>query len=133
MRSALPLAASLLSFVLAGCAGGSDFSASHITGSFKDADQRYTNNVNGLEDTSKTINVPAGTSKLTVKALYTVNGIANFELKNPAGVSQKKDDVQGQKNADDPSWYEAPNPVVGGWTLKIHAEGQVVYAFWIYY
>jgi hypothetical protein len=115
--------------LMAGCMGGAD----GITDRYKDADKRFTNAVGGMEQTTKTVSVPAGTSSLTVKASYSVGGTASFTLKNPSGGTVNQDSGSGGKVVEDDQWYTTSNPQTGDWTLTISVQGGATYAFGFYY
>lgn len=118
---------------LAGCTSEDSFSASAIQKSHQDAEKRYFNEVGGMDQTTQTINVPVGASKLTVKAHYSTGGLSSFALQNPAGQSEKEDSAVGGKNVQDDSWYVTNNPTPGNWQFSIEISGGGTYSFGFYY
>lgn len=119
--------------VLAGCTAEDSISPTAIQKSYTDADYRAYNRVGGAEDTTKTVNVPVGAPKLTVKAIYEVGGASTFTLKTPAGTTVKSDDIAGSKELKDDQWYVTNNPLAGDWKLEIEIAGSGDYAFGFYY
>ena len=107
--------------------------AKAISDEYKDADKRFANQVGGVEQTTKTVTVPAGAKSLVVKAAYSVGGVATFELEDPSGRSVKKDSITGGKETRDASWFELGSPAAGDWKLRIDVSGGAEYAFGFYY
>lgn len=119
--------------LLSGCAAEDEITPAKIENAYKDADKRYYNSVGGVEDTTKVADVPAGATKLTVKAIYDIGGVYEFTLKNPAGRVEKEEESAGGKTTNDPEWYVTSNPLVGQWRLEIEIAGGGQYAFGFYY
>lgn len=123
----------VLTASLAGCAAEDEITAAKIEKSYKDAPKRFYNSVGGAEDVTQTINIPAGKAQLTIKAIYSVGGAADFTLKNPAGQVEKRDETAGSKQVESDEWYSTTNPTPGAWKFQIEIAGSGQYAFGFYY
>lgn len=124
--------------VLGGCTdqgsvGDSGGGSASIASAYTDAPKRYYNSVSGSEDVTKTVTIPAGTTRLTVKAMYEVAGSAEFSLVDPLGRQQAHDAIGGSKYQKTDSWFRGDAPVAGDWTFHIEVGGSAEYAFGFYY
>jgi hypothetical protein len=128
MKTAMWIGVLVTAMMISGCTASAD-----ITNKYKDADRRYSNQVGGQEVSEKTVDVPAGVTKLVVKAAYNVGGQAAFILKDPSGTVIKNDNVNGGVSKDDDNWYSKSTPTPGTYKLSININGGATYAFGFYY
>lgn len=85
--------------------------------------------VGGEKVESKTVKVPAGSSRFVVSAKFSVAGEGNFKLYDPAGRVVKSDGASGSASVNNDEWYAVDDPRAGTWQLKVDVSGSASYHF----
>lgn len=104
-----------------------------IAEQYKDAPNHYYNKVAGSDSSSRTIKINPGTAAFRVKAMYEVDGSAQFSLNDPLGMNKKSDNVAGSKQVRTESWFVVSSPTPGDWRFTASVGGSAEYAFGFYY
>jgi len=125
----LPVAAAAL--LLAGCLDDTA-PAAPPPRLYGDAQAVFADSVADRQSAERSYVVPEGKGLLLIRATYTVNGTAEFDLTDPNGVKRQSEDVDEAKTADNVTWAQIRNPEPGGWTLSVKVAGSARYAFGFY-
>ncbi len=100
---------------------------------YSDADARYSNHLDGEEDSLRTIPLEAGTQRLKVKLAYDIDGEVTFRLRDPTHRTVALEDFDGTKTFREDGWYVIDDPIPGDWRLDIQVDGHGSYAVGFYH
>lgn len=100
----------------------SEVSARDIKRAFRDADPRYSNFIDGDEDSKRSINVDWRDDTLRVGLVHHIEGDVEIQLRNPLGILIAEEQFDGRKEMNEEEWYSVEDPMPGDWTLSIEID-----------